>query len=217
MKGIEKIYREHHARRGRGFALLLEERGAFLEHHVGKGKKVLDVGCRDGELTATYAEGNLVTGADIDEEALKAAKLKLSLDTKHVDLNDDWPFADGQYDVVVACEFLEHVYFPERIVAGARRSLAPDAGRFVGTIPHAYSLQSRIKFLLGRKDGTPLEDPTHINHFTYREFKSLLSTHFSEITIVGWTPPRYAFLSQFFPYLFAHDLMFVATKPRSFT
>ncbi len=211
MEGLETVYKIHHHNRADGFAILLKERGAFLQKHIGTGKKVLDIGCRDGQLTSTYQKGNEVMGADVDREALQRAKTNFAIETVHVDLNGEWPFAASSFDVVVACEFLEHIYFPGKVMEKIKLVLK-EGGIFVGTIPHAYSLQSRVKFLLGTKTGTPLEDPTHINHFSYREFKALLEKNFEVIEIATYVPPRYRLLSFLFPYVFAHDLMFSVKK-----
>jgi len=211
MQGLETVYKAHHERRGDGFAILMKERGAFLRKHVGTGKVVLDIGCRDGQLTGEYASGNTVTGADIDSDALARAAKNVGIATIHTDLNADWTFAPEAYDVVVACEVLEHIYFPDVIFKKVHAVLKP-GGLFVGTIPHAYSIQSRIKFLLGTKRGTPLEDPTHINHFKYSDFKLLLEKDYEIIEIATYVPPRYQLLAKLFPYAFAHDLMFSAQK-----
>lgn len=211
MKGLEKVYEKHHAGRGEYFAILQNERGSFLRKHIGVGKKILDIGCRDGQLTSTYKEGNEVTGADIDAAALKRAEEKLGIQVLHIDLNDEWGIQEKTFDVVVACEFLEHIYFPDLVCKKVKAVLKND-GLFVGTVPHAYSLQSRIKFLLGIKRGTPLEDPTHINHFIYKDFMGLLQENFTEVKIEAYIPKRYRLISKFFPFLFAHDLMFAAYK-----
>ncbi|MFM2374212.1 MAG: hypothetical protein RLZZ234_207 [Candidatus Parcubacteria bacterium] len=211
MLGLETVYKAHHQKRGEGFAILLRERGAFLRKHIHTGKHVLDIGCRDGQLTSEYVKGNEVTGADIDSEALARASADIGIHTLHVDLNGDWPFALEHYDAVVACEFLEHIYFPEVIFEKVKKTLKP-GGLFVGTIPHAYSLQSRVKFLLGTKKGTPLEDPTHINHFKYSDFRTLLEKHFTVLEVATYVPPRYRLLARMFPYAFAHDLMFAVVK-----
>ncbi len=53
MSTIEEIYSHHHTKnRGNNCILLGDERGAFLRQRIGKGKRVLDIGCRDGALTA---------------------------------------------------------------------------------------------------------------------------------------------------------------------
>lgn len=209
MRGLETVYKRHHKGRGEYFAILQNERGSFLRKYIGVGKKILDIGCRDGQLTSTYKEGNEVTGADIDAAALKRAEEKLGIQVLHIDLNDEWGISEKTYDVVVACEFLEHIYFPDLVCKKVKAVLKND-GLFVGTVPHAYSLQSRIKFLFGIKKGTPLEDPTHINHFSYKEFKKILELNFDSVKIEAYVPPRYRIIAKLVPYAFAHDLMFVA-------
>lgn len=211
MLGLEKVYQRRHEKRGHGVAVSKQERGAFLRKHVGTEKRVLDVGCRDGALTETYMQGNTVTGADIDSQALKRAHKNLGIEVLHLDLNDKWNIEPKTYDVVVACEFLEHIYFPDVVCQKVKRVLKDD-GLFVGTVPHAYSLQSRIKFLLGTKRGTPLEDPTHINHFSVKEFVSILEREFQIVALESRVPPRYKIFSKLFPFLFADNILFVAKK-----
>jgi 2-polyprenyl-3-methyl-5-hydroxy-6-metoxy-1,4-benzoquinol methylase len=214
MQGLETVYHEHHKSRGDGFAILIKERGAFLRKHIGTGKKVLDLGCRDGTLTAEFVTGNTVTGVDVDTDALARAQKRLNIQTLHVDLNDTWNIPLNTYDVVVASELIEHVYFPSVVFTKVHEVLR-EGGIFVGTVPHAYSMQSRIKFLFGIKRGTPLEDPTHINQFSYVEFRALLRDQFDIQEIVGLVPSRYRFLAHVFPFAFAHDLLFCVQKKRS--
>lgn len=117
MLGLETVYSHHHKSRGEGFAILQEERGNFLKRHIGINKEILDIGCRDGQLTSTYCENNIVTGVDIDSQALERAQKNLGINIIHADLNADWNFLEGKkFDVVVSCEFLEHVYFPEEVM-----------------------------------------------------------------------------------------------------
>jgi len=212
MEGLETVYNLHHKSRGKNFTILASARSCFLKKHIGTGKKVLDIGCRDGQLTSMYASGNDITGADIDSSALDRAKEKIpNMQICHMDLNKHWNFPKTTYDVVVSCEFLEHIYFPEIVIHKVFEVLKP-GGIFVGTVPHAYSLQSRIKFLLGIKRGTPLSDPTHINHFIFSEFKKILEKEFEIIEIIGYVPSRYKFLSKLFPYLFSEMILFSVRK-----
>jgi 2-polyprenyl-3-methyl-5-hydroxy-6-metoxy-1,4-benzoquinol methylase len=211
MNGLEIVYKSHHKNRGEGFTILRKERGDFLRKYIGTKKKVIDLGCRDGQLTSEYHIENDVTGVDIDSGALTRAESNLGIKTIHADLNGEWSFGKEMYDVVVACEFLEHVYFPEDVMKKVS-SLLKEGGLFVGTVPHAYSLQSRIKFLFGIKKGTPLEDPTHINQFKYEELKNILQKYFEVIEIYAYVPNRYKYFAKIFPYVFGHDLMFAVRK-----
>ena len=214
MTGLEQVYRFHHqSRRGEDFVTFGEARGRFFRRHIGTGKRVLDVGCRDGALTAQYAAGNAVLGVDIDSVALARAKEKLGIETLHMDLNGAW---DGipaeQFDAIVAAEVIEHLYYPDAVLEKIAVVLRP-GGTLVGSVPHAFSVQNRMRFMLGTKRATPLADPTHINHFWGREFKTLLERRFfvRDITPIlswkfDWIPLRAVRL------WFAHSLLFYCIK-----
>lgn len=206
------MYEEHHAtRRGAGFVLLGDVRGAFLRETVGTGKRVLDIGCRDGALTLSFMEGNTIVGVDIDSEALSRAHANLSIETKQIDLNGEWEIVPQSFDAVVAAEIIEHLYYPSVVIGKVAHVLKSD-GVFVGTVPNAFSLVNRFRYLVKRKKGTPLEDPTHINHFTVHELQALLEQNFTEVHIAGFG--RLGWLARTFPQTFAFGLSFVARGPQ---
>ncbi len=207
-KSLTDVYETHHAaRRGEDFVLLGDIRGPFLREAVGRGKRVLDIGCRDGALTKSFAEGNTVVGLDIDAEALSRAHEKLGIEIRQVDLNGDWGVSERSYDAVVAAEILEHLYYPAVVIEKVADALK-EGGVFAGTVPNAFSLINRFRYLLKHKRGTPLEDPTHINHFTVAELASLLQAHFSTVEVRGYG--RLGFLARAFPQTFAFGLLFTA-------
>lgn len=211
MSSLETVYRHHHESGNRyGLTIFKGVRGNFLAERIGTGKKVLDIGCRDGMLTATYCEGNEVLGVDIDTKALETAKKNLGIETMHFDLSGDWPLEANSFDVVVAGEVIEHVYFPNKVLDKAARVLKPE-GVLLGTVPNAFTLKNRIRLFLGRKKNTPLQDPTHINHFSRREMEGLLRQRFREVRFLPFG--RFAFLDAFFPGLFSFLLIFEARGP----
>lgn len=206
------MYEKHHATaRGPGFVLLGDVRGAFLKEAVGTGKHVLDIGCRDGALTKFFAEGNTVLGVDIDANALADAHKNLGIETEQIDLNGAWPLQDRSFGAVVAAEILEHLYYPEVVIDKVSRVLVPD-GIFTGTIPSAFSLVNRLRYLCKRKEGTPLSDPTHINHFTVSEIQGLLEQRFTDVKVAGFG--RLGWLARTFPQTFAFGLFFTARAPK---
>ncbi len=211
---LTDIYSQHNARRrGEYFITMEKERGPFLRGIVGTNKKVLDIGCRDGALTKYFASGNEVTGLDIDMDALERAKNIIHITTHKIDLNGPWGLQPLKFDVVVAAEVLEHVYYPDVVMKKAAEVLI-DNGMFVGSVPYAYSFQSKLRFLFGIKKHTPLQDPTHINHFTYKEFCLLLNSNFKDVKIIPIISNKLRFFSFFLPFSFAHMFMFIAKGPR---
>ena len=207
--GLEQLsdrYARHNSvERGAGFVFAGAERMELFRRYVGgPGRQVLDLGCRDGALTSRYAEGNEVVGVDADREALAEAA-KLGIETRWADLDEPLPFDEAGFDVVVAGELLEHLRDPARVVADVRRVLRP-GGTFVASVPNAYRLKNRLRFLAGRK---PEDDPTHLQMFSAADVRRLLAG-FDEPTlhfIAGRLVPVHA-------RLFANDIVFTGRKPR---
>jgi SAM-dependent methyltransferase len=206
--GLEELshrYAEHNrVERGAGFIFAGAERVELFRRHVGgPGNRVLDLGCRDGALTQAYAAGNEIVGVDADREALAAAA-KLGIETRWADLDEPLPFEDASFDVVVAGELLEHLRDPRRLIEEARRVLRP-GGSLVASVPNAYRLKNRLRFLVGR---TVEQDPTHLQLFSPDDVRALLA---------GFADPSLHFIAgRLIPVharLFANDIVFVGRKP----
>lgn len=206
----ESVYRTHHAgRRREGFSILEEERGNLFRRLIGTGKKVLDLGCRDGTLTRHFTEGNDVIGADVDTHALAEAS-KLGIRTVQFDFNaSGWPLEPASYDVVVAAEVVEHLFFPELALERIKQLLKP-GGMLVGSVPNAFSLKCRLRYLFANKRGTPLADPMHINQFGWHEFDHLLQAQFNEVSL--YPLGRWERLMRISPGLFAFGIGFSAIR-----
>ena len=82
-------------------------------------------------------------------------------------------------------------------------------GLFIGSVPNAFSLKNRMRFLRGTRVGTPLADPTHITQFSAYELKHMLGQVFDVVEIGGLG--RYKNLAAYSPNWFAFDLVFKAT------
>ncbi|MDQ5819822.1 MAG: class I SAM-dependent methyltransferase [Actinomycetota bacterium] len=206
LEQLNERYREHHrAQRGREFVFGGDERADHFRRIVGgPGKRVLDVGCRYGALTRAYAEGNDVVGVDVDREALEEAARELAIETHWANVDDGLAFEDASFDVVVAGELLEHIRDPERLVAEARRVLRP-GGTFVASVPNAYRLKNRVRFMLGRN---PEENPTHLHMFTPDEVRKLLEGF--ERPALEYVVGRYV---RAHPRLMANVIVFSGVKP----
>jgi SAM-dependent methyltransferase len=201
---LEKRYRDHHReRRSPDFVYGGAERASLFRELVGgPGQRVLDLGCRYGALTRAYLQGNEILGLDVDREALAEAA-KLGIETRWADVEQPLALDDASFDVVVAGELLEHVRDPEALVGEVRRVLRP-GGRFVGSVPNAYRVKNRLRFLFGR---APEQDPTHLHMYAPADVRTLLR---------GWADVELRFIAgRLVPLnarLFANDVVFSARK-----
>jgi SAM-dependent methyltransferase len=203
---VSEQYRTHHrTSRTEDFVFGGSERANLFRTLVGgPGLRVADLGCRYGALTRAYVEGNDVVGVDVDKDALAEAA-KLGIATRWADVEERLPFDDATFDVVVAGELLEHIRDPEQLVGEARRILVP-GGRFIGSVPNAFRLLNRFRFLAGLP---PERDPTHLHMFTPDEVRALLRD--LEDVRLALIASRFLRLH---PRLFANDIVFAGRKPR---
>jgi 2-polyprenyl-3-methyl-5-hydroxy-6-metoxy-1,4-benzoquinol methylase len=206
LEQLSKRYAEHNrSERGAGFVFARPERETLFKRYVGgPGRRVLDLGCRDGALTQAYLDGNEVVGVDADQEALAEAA-RLGIETHWADLDQPLDLDEQSFDVVVAGELLEHLRDPRRLVAEAGRVLRP-GGTFIASVPNAYRLKRRLFFLLGRP---PDDDPTHLQMFSPADVRALLDglEHPELHFVAGRLVPLH-------PRLFANDIVFTGRKPR---
>ena len=200
---LQERYEQHHReRRDEGDFVFVPERIPLFVAAIGRGKRVLDLGCRSGALTQHFLDGNSVVGLDVDAAALEKAAA-LGIEPVRADVEERLPLEDAAFDAVVAGELFEHLQFPDALVAEIRRVLAP-GGVLVGSVPNAFRVQSRLRFLRGRP---PEDDATHLRMFSPQGLRELLAGFDGvELTYVGG---RYVRLHA---RLFARDLVFRAVR-----
>ena len=205
MSDLGERYGEHHReRRDEGDFVFVPERIPYFVEAIGRGKRVLDLGCRSGALTRHFLEGNAVVGLDVDAAALEKART-LGIEPMQANVEEPLPFEDARFDAVVAGELFEHLQFPDALVDEIERVLRP-GGVIVGSVPNAFRVQSRLQFLRGKP---PEDDPTHLRMFSPTAVQELLRG-FEDVRI-DFVGGRYARLSA---RLLARDLVFQATRPR---
>lgn len=206
LQRLNERYRRHHRQEKQEFVFGGDERGALIASLVGgPGQRVLDVGCRTGALTQYYAAGNDVVGVDVDRDALERARERLGIETVWSDAEEGLPFDEASFDVVVMGEILEHLADPAAAVGNVRRVLRP-GGAFIGSVPNAFRLKSRVAYARGRY---PVDwDPTHLQLFTPEALRRLLERF--EAVEIRFAVGRFTRLH---PRLLANVQVFSARKP----
>jgi len=216
-KQIAEFYEDFQSRGKYDYFYGDEERKNLYIQLIGRGNKILEVGCRSGNLTQFYHEGNQVVGIDVDRNALIEFEKRLNLKSHWVDIDsEDLPFDDRMFDVVVFSEVMEHLRFPQKALSEISRVLMKN-GKLIGSVPNAFRLRNRWKFFCGK----PFEsDPSHLRSYSYKTLTEELNKVFENIEIHpisghligGGTTglPVYDWLPYPIRKLFALDLVFVA-------
>lgn len=128
----------------------------------------LDLGCGDGRLTAKLRAG-AVTAADVSEVALRRAERRVpEAEIARVEPDAPLPFVDGEFELVVCVETIEHVRDVQLFLSEIRRVLRPGGGLALTT-----PAISRLS-LLRNFDETFDPLSPHLRFFTKRSLATVL-------------------------------------------
>jgi len=163
--------------------------------HRTRGRKLLDVGCGDGQLIETaLSEGWNATGIDLSESAIRICRQR-GLSASKTDFFDG-SFDARRFDVIIMSELIEHVPSPQRFLKRAADLLEP-GGILYLTTPNFGSLARRM---LG-EDWSVIH-PEHIGYFERTTLRQMASEHaglrelkieannISPSTVVAWMRRR---------------------------
>jgi SAM-dependent methyltransferase len=158
--------------------LVPEDRGRAPKHlrefvrALGSVGRTLDVGCGDGRLTAELSAADLVA-ADVSPVALARAERRLP-GARLCELDPDapLPFGDGEFDLVLCAETIEHVRDVQLLLSEARRVLRPGGTLALTTPVHGRSDGLAILVAGFERRFDPLSP--HLRFLTRRSLRRLL-------------------------------------------
>ena len=141
-------------------------------------QSVLDVGCGEGVLTVDWAErlgDRRVVGIDLDDPKLRAEWERRSRPNLEFRAEEATrlSFADSEFDLASAIEVLEHVPEPEATVA----EMARVARRHLLVSVPREPLWRALNVVRGAYLRDLGNTPGHVNHWSKRDFVSLLARH----------------------------------------
>lgn len=146
---------------------------------LGEGEGVLEVGCGEGYLLERVRRrfpGARLAGLDLSREIVQLAARQGCPGAPLLQASAcQLPWADRSWEVVVACEVLEHLDEPQRALAELARVCRRGCLLSVPREPY-WSLANlaRGKYL-GRLGNTP----GHVQQWRQRRFANLVAEHFA--------------------------------------
>jgi ubiquinone/menaquinone biosynthesis C-methylase UbiE len=151
-------------------------------HELPEAEHALDLGCGDGRLT-TALRANSVTVADVSAVALRRAAGRLpGVELVGVEPDEPLPFTDGEFELVLCAETIEHVRDVQLLLSEVRRVLRPGGGLALTT--PAHDRLTALKLLAkGFESGFDPRSP-HIRHLTRRSLTRLLDEMGFDLTSI---------------------------------
>jgi SAM-dependent methyltransferase len=151
------------------------------------GRRILDIPAGNGKLAQTLREaGNTVVCADINRE---------HPDYVYADMSEALPFADGEFDVAICLEGVEHLVDPVPLIGELVRVTRP-GGEIIVSTPNVSNFYSRLQFLFTGVfyqfnpadnpvvQAGELRDRGHIAPLTYFQLRFLFEHFGATVTAV---------------------------------
>ena len=131
--------------------------------------KVLDIGCGPNNHFFKFKN---YTGMDLNYHDEK-------INIIEKDLNEDTslPFEDNSFDVVMATEFLEHLFRPD-ILAKEINRVAKKDGVIMISLPNEFTINCRVGYALNKVRNEGFDLYSHKYIFNIEKIEEFMHDHF---------------------------------------
>ena len=153
-------------------------------------ESVLEVGCGAGyslvDLQKFFKENTSFSACDIDPELVRLAKEKNPSVNCQVASIYELPYEDKSFDTVVCLEVLEHLEDPKKALS----ELARVSKKYVIISTPNEPIWRMLNCLRGKYLTSFGNTPGHINHWSSRILRKLVSDYFEVVSVkqpLPWT------------------------------
>lgn len=202
-----------------------EDRCMVAFKMLGKGEKLLDVGCGSGDFCIKAKElFDSTYGIDISSVRIASAQSKVKdrtdKDSFHFlqeDIDKNLPFSNDYFDVVICLATLEYVLYPRPLMKEMKRVLKP-GGFLILQVANFAFLPNRFALLIGKlptaggidEIGVDWERLHSFNKRTLFKLFEINAFELVTLTCSGIFPR----LRKIYPSLLAGDIIIKAKKPK---
>lgn len=152
-----------------------------------QGRRILDVGCGAGALSAALKSAGAahVAGIELDREAAASASRVVDVLVAGSVLDAELPFAEGEFDYILFADVLEHLPDPDRALDRCLPLLSSQ-GRVVISVPNTRFYTVLLRLARGRWSYTDhgVRDRTHLRIFTRYSLQDMLDRHGLEVEML---------------------------------
>jgi glycosyltransferase involved in cell wall biosynthesis len=199
-------------------------------------KKILELGVGDASLTRRLkGHGARVDGVESDQVYIDLAKpfceKIISGDLNKIETLN----LDGDYDIIVAADILEHLINPEYVLSKLKTHIKKD-GLLVVSLPNVANAYVRFSLLFGRFNyhSKGLLDKTHLHFYTIKTASDMLAKTgwkitnrgvtaiplaivfpFLRLAVFRWILQLFYALTRFWKGLFAYQSLFYCNSSNS--
>jgi 2-polyprenyl-3-methyl-5-hydroxy-6-metoxy-1,4-benzoquinol methylase len=156
---------------------------------LGKGVRILDLGCGNGEKVSRYlTSGADCYGVEINEKAVESARSKGV--KAYCGLLSEQNFDEKFFDVIIMDNVLEHIMDPENLIAGSC-SLLKKNGKLIISVPNHLSFTRLLfgKYWIG------YDVPRHFYTYSPRSLRILAQTSGLIVERIRYVQNGYQFVA----------------------
>ncbi|BAY60597.1 type 11 methyltransferase [Calothrix brevissima NIES-22] len=185
----------HHTYLAKPLLNLISQSASVLEKQ--RPIRILDIGCGNGSLSNLIAKnGYEVVGIEESDSGMELASYAFP-ECRFIQgsiYNLPYQELEDKFDIVIASEVIEHLFYPKELVRNAKKCLKPN-GRLILTTPYHGYLKNIVLAVSGKMDKhfTTLWDGGHIKFFSMTTMNELLKSE-------NYTDIQFNFAGRF-PYL----------------
>ncbi|MEQ1923524.1 MAG: methyltransferase domain-containing protein [Pyrinomonadaceae bacterium] len=165
------------------------QRVAFILDKCG-GKRVLHLGCTNHPYTAESIKHDMLLHAEIERKAASLAGIDSEQDSlallekagfQHLFTGDleklDDLDIEGEFDIIVAGEMIEHLNNPGLFLDGIKRFMHKDTKLILTTINAYCGMRFLWYGLRGKRGRNEFVHPDHVAYYSYSTLNKLLERH----------------------------------------